>query len=178
MSGRHGDGLYPGNRRRRLARGALRAAAVLLIACSGCLGKTAYSGGYFWDSSTELNGTTCIIRVYDGLFVVGRLYQVGCGNAPTPPNWRSQSSQFAGIQFHTTIDTTPGVDPAYALIIPVPYPLSVLVFMSIAAWMASRRISVYKYPHCMGCGYNLTGNTSGKCPECGRAVVKSSSPRR
>jgi hypothetical protein len=24
---------------------------------------------------------------------------------------------------------------------------------------------------CRGCGYNLTGNVSGVCPECGRAVV-------
>lgn len=24
---------------------------------------------------------------------------------------------------------------------------------------------------CRSCGYNLTGNTSGTCPECGRAVV-------
>jgi hypothetical protein len=24
--------------------------------------------------------------------------------------------------------------------------------------------------HCQTCGYNLTGNTSGRCPECGEAV--------
>ncbi len=24
--------------------------------------------------------------------------------------------------------------------------------------------------HCRSCGYNLTGNTSGRCPECGSAV--------
>lgn len=29
-----------------------------------------------------------------------------------------------------------------------------------------------KYPpgHCKKCGYNLTGNMSGKCPECGRTI--------
>jgi hypothetical protein len=26
------------------------------------------------------------------------------------------------------------------------------------------------YPHCPACGYNLTGNLSGTCPECGKAV--------
>jgi predicted amidophosphoribosyltransferase len=26
--------------------------------------------------------------------------------------------------------------------------------------------------HCSGCGYNLTGNTSGVCPECGAPVTK------
>ena len=24
--------------------------------------------------------------------------------------------------------------------------------------------------HCQQCGYNLTGNVSGRCPECGTAV--------
>ncbi len=24
--------------------------------------------------------------------------------------------------------------------------------------------------HCQNCGYNLTGNTSGRCPECGERV--------
>ncbi|MGD8451537.1 MAG: hypothetical protein PVJ57_06935 [Phycisphaerae bacterium] len=26
--------------------------------------------------------------------------------------------------------------------------------------------------HCVNCGYNLTGNTSGVCPECGTAVQR------
>ena len=26
--------------------------------------------------------------------------------------------------------------------------------------------------HCLTCGYNLTGNTSGKCPECGEPPPK------
>ena len=29
--------------------------------------------------------------------------------------------------------------------------------------------------HCRLCGYNLTGNTSGRCPECGRPVEQSGS---
>ncbi len=27
-----------------------------------------------------------------------------------------------------------------------------------------------EYPRCVGCGYNLTSNVSGICPECGRPV--------
>jgi len=30
--------------------------------------------------------------------------------------------------------------------------------------------------HCRGCGYNLTGNTSGVCPECGRAFERRTMP--
>lgn len=31
---------------------------------------------------------------------------------------------------------------------------------------------LYRYPpgHCQNCGYNLTGNVSGKCSECGTAI--------
>ncbi len=33
-----------------------------------------------------------------------------------------------------------------------------------------------RYPpgHCVRCGYNLTGNTSGLCPECGTSIETSS----
>lgn len=34
----------------------------------------------------------------------------------------------------------------------------------------ARRIWPYLPDVCAGCGYNLTGNTSGTCPECGRAA--------
>jgi uncharacterized membrane protein YbjE (DUF340 family) len=28
------------------------------------------------------------------------------------------------------------------------------------------------YPRCVGCGYNLTGNVSGRCPECGSHIER------
>ncbi len=31
--------------------------------------------------------------------------------------------------------------------------------------------------HCVECGYNLTGNVSGRCPECGTAVKPEGQPR-
>ena len=34
-------------------------------------------------------------------------------------------------------------------------------------WRVARRHCV---GHCRRCGYNLTGNRSGRCPECGQAV--------
>lgn len=30
--------------------------------------------------------------------------------------------------------------------------------------------SPYPFGHCRTCGYNLTGNVSGVCPECGKTV--------
>ena len=32
-----------------------------------------------------------------------------------------------------------------------------------------------KSGHCYGCGYDLTGNVSGRCPECGAAVTAAKS---
>ncbi|HXE54709.1 MAG TPA: hypothetical protein VN541_16930 [Tepidisphaeraceae bacterium] len=44
----------------------------------------------------------------------------------------------------------------------------------IPAWWTLRRVrSSLKIGHggCAVCGYNLTGNTSGTCPECGTAIT-------
>lgn len=38
----------------------------------------------------------------------------------------------------------------------------------IRAWRAGRR---FRHGLCMTCGYDLTGNTSGICPECGKRVI-------
>lgn len=36
-----------------------------------------------------------------------------------------------------------------------------------AGWLY---VPLYPYPACVRCDYNLTGNTSGRCPECGEVV--------
>jgi predicted amidophosphoribosyltransferase len=35
-------------------------------------------------------------------------------------------------------------------------------------WWRDRRL--IPPGHCQNCGYNLTGNVSGRCPECGQAI--------
>ena len=43
----------------------------------------------------------------------------------------------------------------------------------IATWMmrvADRRMKI-PIGQCQQCGYDLTGNVSGRCPECGRTIV-------
>jgi hypothetical protein len=49
-------------------------------------------------------------------------------------------------------------------------PLTAVAAWTLKGWFAQRR----KRPHgtCRTCGYNLTGNVSGVCPECGKAVAK------
>jgi hypothetical protein len=38
-------------------------------------------------------------------------------------------------------------------------------------WVVRRRSSAASGTHCSVCSYNLTGNTSGVCPECGTAIA-------
>jgi hypothetical protein len=51
-----------------------------------------------------------------------------------------------------------------AFIIPLWIPLLVVAVPPVIAWRHTRRLSK---GHCRQCGYNLTGNVSGICPECG-----------
>lgn len=52
----------------------------------------------------------------------------------------------------------------YLIRVPLIYPT--LVFAATAWWIYQRTIQ----PGLCHCGYNLTGNTSGRCPECGRTL--------
>ena len=38
------------------------------------------------------------------------------------------------------------------------------------AYLFLRRKKHHQAGHCQKCGYNLTGNVSGRCPECGTPV--------
>lgn len=48
-------------------------------------------------------------------------------------------------------------------------------FVSIAGWIRTRRRRL-RLPICHRCSYNLTGNVSGVCPECGTAVHRHKEP--
>lgn len=51
--------------------------------------------------------------------------------------------------------------------IELPFWILAVVFMAATWKLLPRRSAV---GHCVGCGYDLTGNMSGRCPECGRAA--------
>ena len=58
-------------------------------------------------------------------------------------------------------------------------PETKMTFFALATWLfivavpmtfALRRRLYYPVGHCRSCSYNLTGNVSGVCPECGTKV--------
>ena len=55
------------------------------------------------------------------------------------------------------------------LIIFVPFVL--IDISSVANWVRSIVVGQIKQGYCSVCGYDLTGNTSGVCPECGTVVA-------
>lgn len=56
-------------------------------------------------------------------------------------------------------------DPIYAV------GVGVGLFLAIASAYANiSKPGTDQFPLCQRCGYNLTGNTTGKCPECGHAA--------
>jgi hypothetical protein len=51
----------------------------------------------------------------------------------------------------------------------IPLGLPLVVVLPLTSTLFWRRLP-YPSDHCQSCGYNLQGNTSGTCPECGKAV--------
>jgi len=54
-----------------------------------------------------------------------------------------------------------------AIFVPLAPAILVLAVASALLWRRDRRI---RPGHCLKCGYDLTGNVSGVCPECGTAI--------
>lgn len=52
----------------------------------------------------------------------------------------------------------------------IPMGLVAITAQRITIWRMGDRV---KRGHCYGCGYDLTGNASGRCPECGQSCFSS-----
>lgn len=70
-----------------------------------------------------------------------------------------------------------GANPAISgWMLILPYWLFVVLLLILPLLWLRRSLRPAPVPHaCENCGYNLTGNTSGVCPECGTVVSRSSS---
>ncbi|MCB9856681.1 MAG: hypothetical protein H6818_13445 [Phycisphaerales bacterium] len=71
--------------------------------------------------------------------------------------------------------SAPGVSIAWPMFaVAIPHWLHIAAALAWPLWPRRRNIAAGK--HCLGCGYNLNGNESGKCPECGVAMKNTTQP--
>ncbi len=78
---------------------------------------------------------------------------------------RKSFSRAIKILIITTLPAT----AAGALMFPSPLVAFIpgVTFLIGMAVLRTRLPDLPQFPQCLNCGYNLTGNTSGTCPECG-----------
>lgn len=94
-------------------------------------------------------------------------FEISIKNAPPtpnmfpPPNMLEQMKLMFALPQHTSY--------LNASISYCPMGIPALILITISSWHFWRRLS-YPPSHCQSCGYNLKGNKSGKCPECGQVV--------
>jgi hypothetical protein len=50
--------------------------------------------------------------------------------------------------------------------------LCALIYQHLSTRVAQSKINRVLQGFCLTCGYNLTGNTSGACPECGHEIIE------
>ena len=64
------------------------------------------------------------------------------------------------------VGSTPLAKPPRAILVLIPTWIPMTIAL-VAAWFFHRKARGPSPGHCPKCGYNLTGNESGVCPECG-----------
>ena len=134
--------------------GALILAAVLALASNW------YVEYYDWTGKTKY----LVAFVHTGVVVLTE-----SGNNPTAPRrgkgWRinranTQSTIWPRIRFKSSLNQ-------FSVWVPLWCPILLLTLTSALTWRGKKAL----YPSCSSCEYDLTGNTSGVCPECGAAIV-------
>ncbi len=114
-----------------------------------------------------------IVRSDTGEFVQNHMVtlfrgHLGCGTSVCPPHklgWHATRVRLASpwwrpLYYHSALGTE--------VLIPLWIPFLVVGIPTGFLWWHDRlRIPL---GHCQNCGYNLTGNVSGVCPECGESV--------
>lgn len=110
---------------------------------------------------------------------VGGLFR-GCLSAKSPPDpnniqreprtlsigWRPRGTPLSMNWWPRFVLTGKGM---WKITLPLWIPTLVVLVPTVVLWATDRR---HPPDHCQTCGYNLTGNESGVCPECGTRVSR------
>jgi hypothetical protein len=93
-----------------------------------------------------------------------------------PSAFRKPDFEILGFGYYRIATATAGFDQSVrrGVVIPIWFVVLMLAVIPWIGWrkLRRRRLLARNQVHllCRGCGYNLTGNTSGVCPECGMPV--------
>ena len=82
-----------------------------------------------------------------------------------PGRWRSRVTRSSDIKLGLHWPGYRNANKLMQVSIPFWLTFGVAAIPTIMLWRLDRRIPIPG--HCQRCGYNLTGNVSGVCPECG-----------
>jgi hypothetical protein len=116
------------------------------------------------------SSATWVVGVADGRLRVVRTARYAAPlvvNDPgVPTSW---GLRWMPIEARTVMEKSGAALPSYesgrTVDIPLWIMIAVLVLATGPVWMLTRP---FPLGHCPACGYDLTGNVSGVCPECGR----------
>jgi hypothetical protein len=127
----------------------------------------AWTASSFWCFGYELCGPGWGYRlsISDGHITCGRRLLVATA-VPFPPGWYIFHHRL-NLKWSATFSFVPALQ---SMSLPLWMPLVLVAVPTAVLWWRDRR----RVPpgHCQRCGYDLTGNTSGICPECGSSVPK------
>lgn len=116
--------------------------------------------------SVERRGGT-----YGGIIGRGRLVVLKYGN-PDLVDWQLRRNTPPGFLSWSTLRV--GATPVVHLRTPLWMLLAIVAVPTVCLWRRDRR---HPAGHCSACGYDLTGNLSGVCSECGEQVGFASNSR-
>lgn len=158
-----GSAATRGRRRRR--RWAIRVGAAVSVGL-----VIAFPLSFGWHVGWAFS-TGDFVQLDEGHVVVGRTY---CApgmtlTGPTPITLKSFVRDFRSNQGFSY--STPSADGRWHLQLPLWSLLLAIGVPTILLWKRPRLFR-RRPGHCVSCGYDLSGNISGVCPECGRATSK------
>ena len=146
------------------------------VTAAVCIAAWSFSGwktlGWSWGTNTEM--TT--VGIDRGVLVLFRMHHPNFpfGSPPWPGQLTSASTSLSGEaapSWHCRFNLERRLGPAggmnTSLVVPVWAPLFAVTVPTVVLWYLERRRAPGS---CRRCGYNLTGNTSGICPECGAST--------
>lgn len=107
----------------------------------------------YWTSQTPQRG------------LAGQFWKGACDTWRPFKSWRDVAFYWSVYAIRPRFDSSSSI--AGSVSVPLWLPLLVVAVPTYRLW---RRTSRFPRGFCAHCGYNLTGNTSGVCPECGTRV--------